>query len=45
MILGEHHVFLVSDEHCHLLTTVGDILLPMFSVLDSGSRGLGSRPA
>ena len=39
--------FLVSDEHCHLLTTVGDIklLLPMFSVLDSGSRGLGSRPA
>ena len=24
---------------------MGDILLPMFSVLDSGSRGLGSRPA
>ena len=38
-------VFLVSDEHCHLLTTVRDILLPMFSVLDSGCRGLGSRPA
>ena len=37
--------FLVSDEHCHLITTVGDILLPMFSVMDSGSRGLGSRPA
>ena len=37
--------FLVSDEHCHLITTVGDILLLMFSVLDSGSRGLGSRPA
>ena len=34
--------FFVSDEHCHLLTTVGDILLPMVSVLDSGSRGLGS---
>ena len=37
--------FLVSDEHWHLLTTVGAILLPMFSLLDSGSRGLGSRPA
>ena len=37
--------FLVSDEHCHLITTVRDILLLMFSVLDSGSRGLGSRPA
>ena len=36
--------FLVSDEHCHLLTTVGDILLPMVSVVDFESRGLGSRP-
>ena len=38
-------LFCVSDEHCHLITTVGDVLLPMVSVLDSGSRGLGSRPA
>ena len=45
MILGEHcTLFFVNDEHCHLLTTVRDILLPMVSVLDSRSRGLGSRP-
>ena len=36
--------FFVSDEHYHLLTTEGDILLPMFSVLDSRSGGLGLRP-
>ena len=37
--------FSVNDEHCHLITIVEDILLLMFNVLDSGSRGLGSRTA
>ena len=36
-------MFFVSDEHCHLLTTVEDCDL-MVIVLDFGTRGLGSRP-